>query len=106
MEIAISGWDFAKRSPEEFLEFAQSIDVKHIEFWPWNRPAGGLEELRDLLATRGMSVACVNTTSNRRLLVHDVSEVGQIIRDSIDAAVALNAPFVNFYPGHRADLDT
>lgn len=105
VDISVSGYDFRAGGPRSFYDFVRSVDVHHAELWPWNR-VDSVDALIKLLQEYEVAIVCVNTSAERRLLVHPEAEVSKIIDDAIDLARALGAPFVNFYPGHRAELDS
>lgn len=112
MRLAVSGQLLAQsHALSEILDILQALDVDAIELWPHNIPGGNsLEEkqryerkeiagTRQLLADRGMSVACVTLGFS---VLGKCTEAGpdygtDALKGAIDAAAALGAPLVNCY---------
>lgn len=112
MRLGVSGQLLARtHTLSEIVDILQGLDVDAIELWPHNIPGGetaeeqgryerkAVAETRQLLADRGMAVACV--TLGFGILggckEHGASYGTGALKGAVDAAAALGAPIVNCY---------
>jgi sugar phosphate isomerase/epimerase len=100
--LGLAGHGVPSWSPESLLEMATSrLSVHALDYWPWNRGSLSLPEFRKLLEKFHVEVYVVNVPSQvaRAGLADQETVMTRALLDAIDDAVALGAPFVQFYTG-------
>lgn len=98
--IAVSGYDYQHLEFTQFLDMLRQWEIKYIELWPGNVTGWPVERIKEVLASRDISVICVNVG-----VAFFPNKTGEATRaqagiiESIKLAEKLGAPYVNTYMG-------
>lgn len=100
--LGLSGHAFEGWPPEQLVEtMTGRFGIQALDYWPWNRGRLEISAYRDLLEQYGACVYVVNapSTTGRLLAPGQTHQAQEALRAAIDEAVALHAPYVQFYTG-------
>jgi sugar phosphate isomerase/epimerase len=102
MRLGLSGHAFEGWSPERLLEVMTArFGVHSLDYWPWNRGTLEIPAYRELLEQSGVGVYVVNapSTVGRLMAPGQTFPAQESVMAAVDEAVALRAPYVQFYTG-------
>lgn len=100
--LAISGHAWRDWAPEALLQtLVDRLDIRVLDYWPWNRGDLEIDRYLELLDQFGVEIRVVNVPgAHGRLCAPGETDQAQAaLLAGIDEAVALKAPYVQFYTG-------
>jgi len=105
--VGLAGHDFFEPPSVLLARFVDELDVRKLDYWPWNRGDLDIDAYRELLAAHGVDVYTVNMdTSGGRFGTRELeAAASRATRVALDEAVAFGARYVQIYLD-RADGDT
>ena len=99
VKVLISGTEYPHRPLKELLEVASAFSVRHLELWiPHNFTISELSRVESELGKKNLSAAVISTWTQMNL-PGDTAGRQKLVLESIQAAKALGARFVNTYFG-------
>ncbi|MCC6398412.1 MAG: sugar phosphate isomerase/epimerase [Bacteroidetes bacterium] len=97
--LAVSGTEYPYRPLQEVLDVAERLEIHNLELWiPHNFGFNELSGVENQLSKRGLKAAVISTWTQLNL-PGDVQPRQELIRQSMEAATALGAQYVNTYFG-------
>ena len=101
--LVISGTEYPHKPLDELFNIAETLGISNLELWiPHNFKYKDIEQLGETLERKGMSAAVISTWTQLNL-PGDVSSRQDLIIQSIKAAKALGAKYVNTYFGGNSE---